>query len=194
MLPAPSYHSVAAQTLREIIQSGQIRFFCNGMQGRAAGGRAPRAEGGSWGLCVSPLEGCLGSITSFENTLFSLFRWSHTGPTASSGSPERTALCSTSWPSWPLCPQLVPESQLSAGTEGREAFSLHFSASPSSPLYLQTPPGRSAWDGTNRKFWGLATGESRQWSLGWLAEQLGIVQSRTHAHMHARSSGLQPSF
>lgn len=75
MLPAPAYHSVAAQTQREIIQSGQIQF-CRRVQIRVEDGGAPRAEGGSWGLCVSPLEGGLGSRTSFENTLFSLFRWS----------------------------------------------------------------------------------------------------------------------
>ena len=138
-------------------QSRQIQFFCSGVQVGAEGGGAPRAEGGSWGLCVSPLKGGLGSRTSFENTLFSLFRWSHTGPTASSGSPERTALCITSWPSWPLCPQLVPESQLSAGSEGREAFSLYFSASPSSPLYLQTPSRQISLDVTKGKFWSLAT-------------------------------------
>lgn len=161
------------------------------MQVRVEGGGAPRAGGGSWGLCVSPLEGGLGSRTSFENTLFSLFRWSHTGPTASSGSPERTALCSTSWPSWPLCPQLVPKSQLSAGTEGREAFSLHFSASPSSPLCLQTPSRQISLAVTNGKVWGLATGQSRPWSLGWLAEQLGIVQSRTQLWAAAQPLGYQ---
>lgn len=157
-------------------------FFCRQMPVRAEG-----AEGVSWGLWVSPLEGGLGSRTSFENTLFSLFGWSHTGPKASSGSPERTALYDAFWPSWPVCPQLVPESQLSAGTAGREVFSqVLFLPSPVLSVY-RLPLGRPAWMCPIGRVWTLLLERAVEPRLPCGADR---ALSR-HAHSSGRQASLR---